>query len=310
MQNKSRTERSTKQNYNEEVSLDCPLPHSAQLASRLHVTSLQIVSIARCLPDLIFGRHKVRTPAYSAAEYEARWADQLRRRPWEGYENISDSQASRKGSHRRLTVLMEGKHCEVDIADFYRWRTSKIARIFQAFYNFNQPIVELGCGYGKNLFALWNGGFRNLAGYDVSQNGIEAIKEEAKYFGIDLKVDFLDLTNPLDPRWPSLNGKVVFTHYVMEQLPDHLNTVIESLLEARPIEIIHIEPMAELLHPSYSLTDLETWVHTYLSDYQTSLLRLLRFYEANQRLKIKNIIPLRFSPQIRSSPTLIRWSPI
>lgn len=288
--------------------LSYPIPASARMVHGRNVIR-HLINICRRLPAFVYGRRDVRSPRFSASEYEDRWQQQQQQRTWQRYRHVADYLASRKGRGFEIMALMEGNPYRVDIADFYHWRAKKIGHILQRFYDLNQPIVELGCGYGKNLLALWDSGFRNLIGYDVSPSGVDMVREQAAHFGLQLHVDTFDLTDLSHPAWEELAGTVVFTHYALEQLPQHIQPIIARLVEAQPCQILHIEPMFELLRPSRSLADLETWLHMYLKDYQTSLLKVLTAQQSRQRLEILDIIPLRFSPELRSSPTLIRWRP-
>jgi SAM-dependent methyltransferase len=255
-------------------------------------------------------RRTERSPERAAAEYEARWSGRLHDRPWERFQDLEEYLAGHKGHGRTITALLDGRVWEVDVADFHGWRARKICQVLGTFYDPGQPVVELGCGYGKNLLALWQGGFRHLTGCDVSPSGIAAAREQAAHFGVRLELQLLDLTDLASPAWSCVAGRVAFTHYAMEQLPRHLDAVVGRLAAAGPLEVLHIEPLAELLRPLRSLTDLDTWLHMCLSDYQRSLLTVLRRHEARRRLQILDVEPLRFSPEVRSSPVLIRWRPL
>jgi SAM-dependent methyltransferase len=290
--------------------LPLPLPPSARPARRFPALRRSLVEIGRRLPALARGRRLRRTPEQAAAEYETRWEARLQERRWERFQDLREYLAGSQGQGNAITALMEGALWEVDVADFNGWRAEKIGRIFRAFYGTDQEIVELGCGYGKNLLALWLAGFHRLTGCDVSPRGLQAVREQAAHFGLRLETRLLDLTDLSCPSWACVEGKVVLTHYAMEQLPRHLDDVLGRLAQARPREVLHLEPLAELLRPWRSLVDLETWLHMYLSDYQRSLLTSLRQAADRGLLEILNVEPLRFSPRVRSSPALVRWRPV
>ncbi len=67
--------------------------------------------------------------------------------------------------------------------------------------------------------------------------------------------------------------------------------------------------MAELLR-WYSLKDLVTYAHMVRHDYQRTLLRALRDFQAEQRLRIRALERLYFAPGICHDPTVVCWEPI
>ena len=54
----------------------------------------------------------------------------------------------------------------------------EFTEVFKRFIDKDDEIVELGCGYGKNLFELRMNGFKNImTGYDISKNAIITAKK-------------------------------------------------------------------------------------------------------------------------------------
>lgn len=80
----------------------------------------------------------------------------------------------------------------------------------------NIAILDVGCGYGSNLFGLRNLGFSNIEGIDISDEAIAYCQEN------DLKVSKCDVTQ--------YNGKkfdfIIMSH-VLEHLPK--DKIIETL---------------------------------------------------------------------------------
>jgi hypothetical protein len=104
-----------------------------------------------------------------------------------------------------------------------------------------------------------------------------------------------------------LAGRVLFTNHVIEQLPGHTRQALDCLLRARPAEVIHIEPCAELLAPARSAADLGSWLHIIAAAYQRALLATLNDLAAQGRAEILEARLLGYSPRLANAPALIRW---
>ena len=102
---------------------------------------------------------------------------------------------------------------------------------------------------------------------------------------------------------------MLLTNHVIEQLPQHVPTAVDTLMRAEPLEVMHIEPCPELLRPWRSALDLATWLHTRARDYQRTLLSELARRQDRGQLTILEVTPLGYAPTPRSLPTLIRWRP-
>ena len=173
-------------------------------------------------------------------------------------------------------------------------------------------LVELGGGFGANLFALalgekkWN----RLIGLDISQNAIQAGREIASHFALPQQISFdrIDIIKGSDSTFRHLRGRPVLTYYCLEQLKHDTRIVIENILQAGPSRVIHIEPTFELLHLS-SLKDMVTYLYIVRKDYQNNLLSTLKEYERKGKVKVVMVQRLYYAPTVRNDPTLICWEP-
>jgi hypothetical protein len=193
---------------------------------------------------------------------------------------------------------------------FFTWRAAKISTIFRAHYPADTPITEIGCGLGKNLIVLAHAGYTRLTGLDPTDSAVNAVREQAEWFSQPWHADRFDLLNSDPATLDRLAGKVLFTNHVIEQLPGHTRQALDCLLRARPAEVIHIEPCAELLAPACSAAELASWLHIIAADYQRALLTTLTELAAGGHLRILEARLLGYSPRLANAPALIRWRPV
>lgn len=107
-------------------------------------------------------------------------------------------------------------------------------------------IVELGCGYGRNLFDVFYGGGPQDARYyggELTQSGV-AVAREIAALDPEMKVEFLPF-DYLDPALPvpPIERALVFTVHSIEQvcqIDPRLFAVIAGV--AKRVDCIHLEP--------------------------------------------------------------------
>lgn len=216
------------------------------------------------------------------------------------------------GTHTHpLVAKVEGRFCRVRSDEYYRYRIGALARIIQDAFGESKVIVELGCGYGYNLFSLALA-FPNLRliGLDISSNGIIAARMIARYFGLDDRVQFahLDLTRIDDPGYSILQGHDVFTYYCLEQIPRNTEQVIRNIVMASPRRVMHIEPAAELLN-LWKPRDWVNYLYVKSMDYQTRLIRVLRCLEHDGFLVVRKIERIPYAPTIQNDGVIAIWEP-
>lgn len=273
------------------------LPRSAALARAVWLEAARAARRSR------------RTPASSLTEYESRWAGQLGGRRWQAAADLDAAISLSSYGTRQLTALMDFAPCSVPAPAFFTWRAAKIGAIFRAHYPADTSIAEIGCGLGKNLILLAHAGYTSLTGLDPTGSAIQAVREQAEWFAQPWQSDKFNLLNPDQAVLDRLAGRVLFTNHVIEQLPGHTRQALDCLLRARPAEVIHIEPCAELLAPARSAADLASWLHIIAADYQRTLLTTLTELAAQGRAEILEARLLGYSPRLDNAPALIRWRP-
>lgn len=148
--------------------------------------------------------------------------------------------------------------------EFYR----KISRFIEP----DDHIVELGCGYGRNLFVLRKFGIKNkMSGFDISNNAISVAKEINKKFDLGIDFGVFDYTKKIET---DLEAKTVFTYATLEQVKYGLKNAIENIINAKPKQVIHFETIPELLDNNFYKIMIK--LNRHRKDYQTDLLDIIQ----------------------------------
>jgi len=286
--------------------------HSVEVYNVSPVTRvwLYLKDITRSIGRLVTKKYK-RHREQVSHEYDlGSWFKLRQSRSWEKYQQIDDFLAGSDITMRYAKV--DGRISAIRSNDYYRYRIGALqAAISSLSRDSGGQLVELGSGFGFNLFSLsldpsWN----HLEGYDISQNGLEAATAIARHFNIDSRMQFLplDLTKADDPNYSRIGNKVVFTCFCIEQVPYEVEPVIRNILAQGPRRVIHIESSTERLS-LYRLSDLANWLYVRSVDYQTSLIPVLEKLERNGEIRIVASRRLEWAPTIHNDGFMIAWEP-
>ncbi|MEO6503823.1 MAG: class I SAM-dependent methyltransferase [Jatrophihabitantaceae bacterium] len=253
-------------------------------------------------------RGRPRTPAVSAVEYDERWSAQAGARRWQGVSALSEAVRLSSYGDSSLRALMEFTPVGIPAPDYFGWRAAKLAAILGAHGGRDEPVIEVGCGLGKNLLALAHQGFSRLCGLDVSRPAVLATREQLAAFGVGSVVEQADILD-LGEHRELVAGGTVFTNYVLEQFPRHLEPILRRLAELGPRQVIHVEPCPDRLPHRRAWERLPSSWHARAHHYQLALIRTLRRLEERGVLTVLEVTPLGFSPYLFHSPVLLRWEP-
>jgi SAM-dependent methyltransferase len=264
----------------------------------------------RILGRVLRGGRVRRDSGRVAAEYDGGyWADVLAQKRWERASTLSEFLVPHDTAIRVAKV--DGRFVRIATADYYEYRFATLQKVLAETAWDAASLVEIGCGYGANLFGLlplqrW----RPLVGLDVSPTALEAARRIARHFGCEADLEFeqLDLTNAAAPAFARLSGATVFSYYCFEQLKGMTGSVIDNLIGAGVARVVHIEATPELWslwNPADAVSRLYTWSQ----DYQNDLLTIVRDRQARGTLRITEVRRLHYAPSLRHDPTLICWEP-
>ncbi|WP_284264693.1 class I SAM-dependent methyltransferase [Bradyrhizobium iriomotense] len=201
--------------------------------------------------------------------------------------------------------------CRIAADDYYRYRAKALGDLIAHHAGGVNEIVELGAGFGYNLFSLHlNHPEWTLRGFDIAPNGIATGREIAAHYGLSdrISLDRIDLTNGTDPNYSAIRNQVVFTYFCIEQIPYDVREVVDNIIAAGPKRVINIEPTTELLNLT-NPRDIVSFLYIRSVDYQTELFSTLGDYERQGRVRILARERMPFAPSIHNDGFLYCWEP-
>jgi hypothetical protein len=268
------------------------------------------VDLAKSVYRLILRRME-RTQNEVNSEYNLlHWQKILANKAWLKAKDLPDFLAPPESTERLRKV--ENQILRISAQQYYQYRIAALGKLIARHCGGAKSIVELGTGYGYNLFSLhhshpdWT-----LKGFDISPNGIAAGHEIAERFGISdrISLDRIDLTDTADANFSAIAGEVVLTYFCIEQIPYDVRKVIENIIAAKPKRVINIEPTTELLE-LFRPRDLVSLFYIRSVDYQTKLFTTLDELERQGRIRIIARERMPFAPSINNDGFLYCWEPI
>ena len=167
--------------------------------------------------------------------------------------------------------------------DYVNRKTADILSMYMAS---DDTLVELGSGWGRNLFYfLHNKLCSKIIGGEYSEEGLATADFISKKFGLPAEFFHFDYYNPQPQFMQKLTNNVVFTHNSVEQISCISEETILALIESRPRTVIHFEPVYEYRNKNTLLHCL--WRrYTQINDYNRNLLTVLRKFASCGRLRI------------------------
>jgi hypothetical protein len=268
------------------------------------------VDVAKSVYRLILRRME-RTQDEVNSEYNLlHWQKILSNKAWLKAKDLPDFLAPPESTERLRKV--DNQILRISAQKYYQYRIGALGDLMARHCGDADGIVELGTGYGYNLFSLhhshpdWT-----LKGFDISPNGITAGREIADRFAVSDKIslDRIDLTDASDPNLAAIAGKVVLTYFCIEQIPYDVRKVIENIIAAKPKRVINIEPTTELLE-LFRPRDLVSLFYIRSVDYQTQLFTTLNELERQGRIRIIARERMPFAPSINNDGFLYCWEPV
>jgi hypothetical protein len=233
----------------------------------------------------------------------------LRERRWMQCRSLDQFVAPTDTSTRVAKVA--NRLVRISQADYYRYRRDMLRTTMAEWAGGEPQLVELGCGYGMNLFSLvGTGHWPHLTGFEISETALEAANLIRQHFRLEDRVEFhpLDLLAGRHPSFARIAGVTAFTYYCFEQLRHSTATALRNIVDAGVTRVIHIEPTPELWRwwkPADAVSRLYSWSQ----DYQDNLLATLRRFERDGTIRVLEVRRLYYAPGVRHDPTLICWEP-
>jgi SAM-dependent methyltransferase len=265
--------------------------------------------LTRSVGRMLFKKVR-RERAVVNAEYEAgRWTEVQRSRAWES----RDLRAFLEGDDDTTAIMkMEGRVVRTAVREYYRQRVEYLQRLIAREAGDVEDIVELGCGYGYNLYTLaLDPRWRRLSGFDISETGLAVGREIARHFELASRVGFewLDVTDAANPAFERITGQTVFTYFCIEQIPYAVEKVVENILRFRPRRVIHVEPTTERLNLWRPL-DMVNYAYVKSVDYQTRLFTVVEDLASQGRVRVLSDRRSEFAPTIHNDGFILTWEPV
>ena len=243
-------------------------------------------------------------------EYDqGNWARRLQERAWERAENLESYLAGNET--RLLSAKVDGKAVSVACREYYRYRLRAFQQLARDQLPADGDVVELGCGYGYNLFSLALAfPHRRFLGFDISTNGVQMGRAIARHFGLGDRITFglLDITRADDPNFSQLTGRSCFTFFCLEQIPDGIDVALKNVINAAPTRVLHVESSTELL----SLRRPGDWAnYAFVKSmhYQNRLFGLIRALDRAGELRLLHMGRAPFAPTLQNDGFVACWEP-
>ena len=182
-------------------------------------------------------------------------------------------------------------------------------------------IIELGSGYGKNLFGIWlNGGpfAANYLGLEYTPAGrdcgsfLAALEPAMRYGSFEF-----DYYKPSFPSFDRNAKSFVFTCYSIEQITRLGIEIFDALLQIPGLyKVVHIEPVGWqkgprlLPFPSEPMLWVSTRVSAYRLRYNTNLIRTLEVLSRAGRITLQRPLKINYLAHRPNLPgSVLTWSP-
>ena len=222
-------------------------------------------------------------------EYDHKWGTLLREYENRKFANLRMALNFLFRKHFPSNILFhigENIYFAENNAFFWDYFYSRIKEFLKEYLTLDDTLVELGCGWGRNLFYLLQSAMcKNVIGGEYTDTGLALGRFINKQFNLPIEFFRFDYYKPDLEFLEKLKGTVVFTHNSIEQVSYIPEKTILSLIKSRPKAVIHFEPI-------YEYRNKETFLHylwkkyTELNDYNRNLLTVLKTFERQGQLKI------------------------
>ncbi len=280
---------------------------AAQPAGRVELALAYSSSMARSLSR--WALHRIRrTPDIVNYDYNlTHWKKMLLGQKWLSSKSLRDFLLPAEDGVMLRKV--NGKIVRISGHAYYNYRIAALDDLIGRHAKGETHIVELGAGYGHNLFSLHlNHPEWMLEGFEIASNGIAAGREIAQHFGLSnvISMDRIDLTDASDANFSKVAGKTVFTYFCIEQIPYDVAKVVENIIAAKPKRVINIEATTELLNLAKP-RDLVSFAYIKSVDYQTKLFTTLDQLEQQGRIRVISRERMQFAPTINNDGFLYCW---
>tara|TARA_B100000029_G_C17484625_1_gene926750 strand:+ start:404 stop:1168 length:765 start_codon:yes stop_codon:yes gene_type:complete len=207
--------------------------------------------------------------------------------------SICENIIIRKNPNEETEFLHNNSYNKDTHVNFTKIELDEYLRYVKNSCNFDDPIVELGCGAGTKLFYLEDNGFTNLEGYELTSNGVKKALEFSKIKNSKIRFQQADiLKNDID-----IKNKTVLTFLSLEQFKLNLEFIIEKILKNKPKQVLSFESVFKSIF--------EKWYASY-TGYQTNYHKLL---EDNNQIRLLEFEKFNVNANLLRPIYFMKWTP-
>lgn len=172
-----------------------------------------------------------------------------------------------------------------------------------------ENVYEFGCGSGFNLLNLSNSRKNlNLFGTDFVNNSVTLIKELANHYNLKLESELFDMTKP-NYNYEIKEKSCVFTHGSIEQLAGKFSNFIDYLIQKKPENCFHLEPVIEFYDEKVLFDNLLIKFYK-KRGYSEGLVPYLKKLENEGKIEITLLHKMNFGSLFMEGYNLIVWKPL
>jgi len=193
---------------------------------------------------------------------------------------------------------------------FWDFIYSEVKIYLSQYLSIDDTLVELGCGWGRNLlFAFKMNLCKNAIGGDFSKDGLNLGNSLKKQFELPINFFHFDYYSPSTEFLYKLKDTIVFTHNSIEQISYLPEKSILALIKSQPRVVIHLEPIFEHQNENTLLSCI--WKrYIEINDYNRNLLTVLKRFEKQGLLKIIDEKPHALGLNAFNPCSFIVWVPV
>ena len=114
-----------------------------------------------------------------------------------------------------------------------------LVNLIKRFGSENDSILELGCNVGRNLFYLWQSGYKNISGIEVNEHAIEIMR--SSFLPIDQVFIYNGLLEDVLPKIKDKKFDIIFSMAVLEHIHPRSNFIFKEIVRTCRKHIITIE---------------------------------------------------------------------
>jgi hypothetical protein len=232
---------------------------------------------------------RIRNEQLIKNEYGEKWETLYRRYADQKFDSLRNALEYLLMTHFQshlLFHLKENLYYTENSVQLWDYFYSILLKVLAPYLSENDTLVELGCGWGRNLFyAIDMKLCKNAIGGEYTAEGRKLGQLISRQFDLPVEIKPFDYYDPSNDFMKQLWGNVVFSHNSIEQISILPEETIQSIIRNKPKVVIHFEPVYEYRNNDTVLHYL--WKKfTEINDYNRNLLTVLKKLEKKGKLKI------------------------